>query len=147
MADAFRSYSWYSSSGHCLIGHVVGDVPEWHFNRLADALEVKSKDHVYLTSNKEKFEAELEAAQVPVTQLHYRGQSDPDEHQSGHTVESRCLLVLLAVMAGRRSLGKDAKPVCALLLQELVRQATETTGARKVDDGRIRFNAQAALPF
>ena len=40
------------------------NVPEWHFNRVTAALGVKSKDHLYLGSNKQRFEAELEAAQV-----------------------------------------------------------------------------------
>ena len=121
----FASYSWSSLAGHCL-GGVIGSEgpPEWEWSRVQDALGIKgTRDHHLLWRNRESFQSEMEAAEIPSHQLHYRGREDADPHKTGHTVESRAMLLIFIVLLGRKKYKADVKQTGALLLIEMVRAA------------------------
>ena len=143
MADAFQSYSWRSEEGgHVLGGHLGDDgVPHWHWNRVAAALEVQTKDSLMLSRNKERFHAELQAAEVPAQQFHYNHRGADDVHRAGHVLESRALLVIVAALVGYKKYSPKTKTTGVLLLSELVRQAA-SLGVAQVQQGRISFNMQ-----
>ena len=126
---------------------------EWEWMRVQAALGIHSKDFKYLKSNQQYFESELQLAQVPwqkcatciickhahltsmlhassccackvpVQQLHYRGANAEDPSRLGHSVESRCLAVILCALPGRRQLPASCKTKCLLLLTLLLQAA------------------------
>ena len=145
MADVFRSYTWRSDGGHVLGGHLAtNDVPEWYWNRVAAALEIQTKDHIMLSRNKQKFHAELQAAEVPVEQFHYNARDAEDPHKAGHRLESRALLVIVACPFANKKYSAKTKTTALHLLADLVRQAAESRGVRQVQEGKISFNMQVA---
>ncbi|CAE7263564.1 unnamed protein product [Symbiodinium sp. CCMP2592] len=95
--EVFRSFSWTLPHGHCLAGYFNSNKEaEWYSDRLLHNLKIDgTKDHVFFQRNNEKFKAELEGAEVPLSQLHYRGAGSEDPHKAGHTVETRALLEML----------------------------------------------------
>ena len=143
MADVFQSYSWRSEeAGHILAGHLGDDgVPHWHWNRLAAAMEIQTKDSLMLSRNKDKFHAELQAAEVPVQQFHYNQKGADDVHRAGHVLESRALLVIVAALVGYKKYSPKTKTTGLLLLAELVRQAASLPVAQ-AEQLRISFNMQ-----
>ena len=83
---------------------------------------------------------------MPPNQLHYRGRGAEDPMRMGHTIESRALLVILAILPGNRKLKAASKAVCLQLLMELIRSGVASMGGVPQDELSFNFFDSAGQP-
>ena len=141
------------SHGRCFFNLILGEVRRlaiywvatWEMmvclTGTGTAMEIQTKDSLMLSRNKDKFHAELQAAEVPVQQFHYNHKGADDVHRAGHVLESRALLVIVAALVGYKKYSAKTKTTGLLLLAELVRQAASLPVAQ-AEQLRISFNMQ-----
>lgn len=97
------------------------DWVEWDWDRVPDAVEMKTaKDHLMLKRNMEEFRREFALAQVSFSEFHYRGQEEPKETRGRHTMESRALLLMLALMPTRKSTKVTTKETSLWILKSML---------------------------
>ena len=101
---------------------------EWDQARVLDNLGMQgSKDFVFLKRNKGSFDQELEDAEVPENEVHFRGASSNQRHM-GHTYESRALLLLLCLVPSKRSSKQASKEAAMRFLQKILQTVVVELG-------------------
>ena len=84
----------------------------------------------------------FESAEVSKDEIHYRGRGDrqePDPHSSGHSVESRALVVFLLDVPGHKSMPSKGKKASLDMVTDLVKQSVRWGGV-PIWNGAISFN-------
>ena len=111
---------------------------EWDWERVPVALGMQTaKDHLLLRRGMSEFQKEFSVAQVSFNQFHYRGLGSNKE-TGRHTMESTALLLMIALMASRKSVRNNCKiaalEVLKAFLQLCMDKATHTCACSVLGD-------------
>ena len=112
-----------------LTGHVNkhGHV-EWEWARISAALNLEtSKDGVLLKRGLAEFERDFEDAQLNFSEFHYRGQGSERGKTGMHTMESRALLLMLALFPARKQVKTPAKDKALKLTNQILTRCMQGT--------------------
>ena len=97
-------------------GHI-----EWDWDRVPAALQMATdKDHLLLKRGHKEFMDEFAIAQVSSNEFHYRGIGSEIGMKGKHTMESRALLLMIALVPGRKASKVKAKETSLQLLKLFV---------------------------
>ena len=105
----------------------VGE-PQWIFERVHQHLNGKCQGGTYLRRNMESLKSTMQAFQVPVTELSYKGLdyvASEEGPWADHTLSSRALLVVLFFIAKHKSSSAEGKVAAIALLLKLVASVME----------------------
>ena len=105
--------------GHTLVGHTNEDDN-------AAVQMGRQRDHVYLKKNEQLWKDEFELAQLSFAEFHYRGASTGK--RDGHSMESRALLLMLALMPCLRQAKANVKAAALKLLSALISAMVSMAG-------------------
>ena len=98
-----------------------GDAIQWDWARIPHTVGVQTqKDHHYLSRNKAFFESEFRFAEVPASELRYKGKADKHAaHQ--HSCTSRGLILMLCLMVANRRFSAAVKKEALSMLVSALR--------------------------
>ena len=93
----------------------------WDWARVPHTVGVQTqKDHYYLSRNKTFFESEFRFAEVPPSELRYKGKADQHAvHQ--HSCSSRGLILMLCLMVSNRRFSPSVKKQALSMLVSALR--------------------------